>query len=246
MFIVFLVITAITATITILQGINIRNKKKDGRTRVIFILSVLATICSASFSVYEKYSENEEKRMKSNLAIISSDFIIYPKLRIKNTGVVVLAYDGVFTFDEVLKNGDTKDLMTLKVVNNKLVTDFILKDSKGNTIINLNRNQMKMYDPQGYDFNFDDKVIEVVTHDKKVIFQLEYKDDEAIFCGFIVKSDTSGVFIKGLSKETREYTTQDAIEVNVKKNADFTIYGEGIKPLFKYPKELNFGVRNED
>lgn len=240
-------LTRLSALAAIFLGKEIVEWKKYSLTKKIFF--IISCLCVAGFcfiTIKEKFEQKRKEEIASNITTISSDNVIYPVLRVKDSQVRLINEHGHIALQEYIKEADTSELLAVSVINNKMYAYFILKDSYGNVIFNLDRNEMKMYMPDKYDFNYDDKAIEVVTHDRKVVFQIEYLNNEAVFCGFVLMSDTTGYFAKAYYKNTDNIIPNgQAVFIKVGKGDDFTKYGDGIKRIFRYPKENHFKERDE-
>jgi hypothetical protein len=118
----------------------------------------------------------------------------------------------------------------------KLMVDATLRDTDGKPIGNITRNIFSVPVP-GYDYNNDSNAFEIVTPDNAVLFQIELIGETAYFAGLMTAADGGGIYL---------YPDIGGVGMNFySKEPKFSPPKGLIKPIFKYPREMFFGKREE-
>jgi hypothetical protein len=155
------------------------------------------------FSYENDDHEKEErarllKRVNESFGDLSDQAISeVPKLRLGNSRTVFLAPRGVFA----LKPFRSIPLKLYINYNGKLVVSTIIRGLDGKPIAVIEDNEWTLYDRENYEYNNDEKAFEVVSKgDRKVMFQIEYKDGIASLFGLFVNEVGAGIYICGGEK----------------------------------------------
>jgi hypothetical protein len=235
-----LILTIASGICAIIIGFKI----KDWRgfllfKKIIFIANLVIFAICAGLLINEKIDENKWEKASKNVGELESESVIYPRIIIKNTPIIFENKLGVVQWNET--DGITNQvlpipLLNLKVINNKMFVDFILRNSHGDPIVTIYQNVWKTYS-NDYDYNYDDRALEIITRDHKLILQLEYYGLSAYFTGFVgFQEGGGGCYFKNFPNDKGGF-------IIIGKDDDFAKYGEGMPLLFKYPRELYPGVR---
>ncbi len=135
-----------------------------------------------------------------------------------------------------------------KISNSELFLNIVIRNEKGEIIATIDGHTWKMY-KGGYDYNNDDKGFEIVTPDKRVVFQIFLRENIVVIRGLLMFDDKSGLYIEDAPKEGHKNKldlengyTVIALPVRTEK-VQFAIPTQ-VPKLSKYPRETNYGVRD--
>ena len=112
---------------------------------------------------------------------------------------------------------------------------MVIRDEKGDIVATIDGKTWKLY-KEGYDYNNDDKGFEIVTPDKKVLFQIFLESEIVHIRGLIMTDKKTGFYIHECDYGSAWNPVNPA-------KFNFEI-PKTVKRLFKYPREKYFGVRN--
>ncbi|WP_153799081.1 hypothetical protein [Foetidibacter luteolus] len=216
--------------------------KKVKKTRII--IGVIMIISGAGVAGIKLYNTNRDENIKRKFAELQSDRVSkYPIVRIFGDAVTEASNrNGKVEF--VL--GDTKaPTFQAKVENQKLLVDYVLRDSKGITLAIIRDNVVEIKEScKDCQYNYDDQAYEIISADDAVLWQMEFIFDEVYVTGFLgyppdERNHGGGYYMKSLANHPNHSGL-----IYVEKGADFTRYGTDVRKLFRYPRELHFRERN--
>lgn len=167
--------------------------------KFVFVISIIIFAVSGWFFIQEKQEQIKKDEGLKNVNELKSESVLYPRLIVKNTNIIFENRFGAVQLHELdgLTNIELPiPLLNLKVIDNKMFVDFVLRNSHGDPIVTIYKNIWKTYSDD-YDYNYDDHALEVITRDHKVILQIEYSGLAALFEGFIgFQMGGGGVYLK--------------------------------------------------
>lgn len=203
------------------------------------IIAAIGAIIIALGTYLKTKQESDAKELKEKIELKYGEIedtskISYPILEIGNSGSRFVCPNGVFL--TVIGSS-----FKFYVRNNKLFVTTLLRDTKGNIIASVNDNVWEII-KDGYDYNYDDFAIEIITlGDRKILFQLELKDGIVHFTGLVTGEDGEGVYMwkdPNLNMDGAQFTF-----MNKKVGMDIPNYTHYI---FKYPRAKYFRTRVKD
>lgn len=210
--------------------------------KIFVVLAIMTAIIVAYNSIHkiQKDRKKEEKELlieKINSSygdLIDTQNAKKLSVMIGKSGMKFIPDNETFTFKGL--NGKD-DLFKAFMKNDKLFVNMVVRDVNGEVIAAIYENTWTIYD-NDYEFNNDDTAFELVSKgDRKVFLHLELIDGEINFEGAALDDNGKGLFMYGVDGKGTKF-------IPINKKEDFVLTKDKIKPLFKYPRQKYFGIRN--
>lgn len=195
---------------------------------LIIVFKIIVAIALCFIAGEELLSKKEKDQRDQGYGEIA------PNKKIKGITYPIIRFGGTSfenTGSTVAVGEETQ--LSAKVVNEKLVLEVKIKDSRNNVIVHINEEGWQPYSSD-IDFNNDNTAFEVVRADKRVIFQIELKND-TVFCQGILFG--GGGYVSG---------DADHFSVGVIPNHTEKIWlppNLRIPRIFKYPRNKHYQKR---
>lgn len=232
------IVTLILGLIVTINAIwtTIKWKKSSLIKKIFALLSVVVVLITAYYA-WTDFKENEKvKKIESKVGELKA-LNNYKDLRI------TFAF-GTNVFYESLKGdlqfpGNTKKGKYLKawINDDKLFLSVVIRNQIDEIIATIEGQTWKVYNIE-YDYNNDDKGFEIVTPDKKVVFQIFLKDHIVHIRGLILSDQKFGYYV--YNDPTDKGAMLEIVDLTKK---TFMI-PDFVPKIFMYPRETNYGVRD--
>jgi hypothetical protein len=238
MIIIEILLIAIIALLGLILPYKWKKLKKFQKKilSVLVLLTIVLAIVQIRNSRYEKAKEELIEKVNSSFGELEFDGEPVTTLILGNKegsgSVIIKSPNGTPLND---KYGP---LIRIGIKDEKLLVNIVVRDLNGEAIAVIDRDTWKVYDDD-YEYNDDNgKAFELVTKgDRKVFFQIEYKNELVHVSGHLLNPEGGGVVIyydKNGKLVVSDYTYASII--NEIKNLN-------IPRLFKYPRGKYYGER---
>jgi hypothetical protein len=214
-----------------------------------FVLAIIIALVVAYNSIKQIQDENKKKKKEKlkeekELLIekINSSFgdlndtenAKKLSVAIGKSGMRFVPNNETFTFKGFQGK---EDLFKAFIKNDKLFVNIVVRDVNGEVIAAIFENTWTIFD-NNYEYNNDETAFELVSKgDRKVFLNIELFNAEIIFEGAALDDNGKGLFMYGVEGKGTKF-------IPINKKEDFTLTKNKIKPLFKYPRQKYFGIRN--
>jgi|GEM_PF-6463183 hypothetical protein len=173
-----------------------KQNDKDFREWVLLTLKIFVIGGLGFLTISELFSSNSEKEIAETHGELRNEGrsdTTSPRI---NFGTL-----GATGFKHLVSFSDNSGPFDIKVTNNQIIADVIIRDWDGETIATYNSNQWHVFAP-GVDYNNDARGFEVVRPDGQVIFQADYRDG-ILYCNGLLCSDIKNTCVLGDENSTR-------------------------------------------
>ena len=208
--------------------------------RLFTVIGIFGALIITYFTIYDFNEQTQEGRIKSTFGEIKSkkeSKMDDLSLRVRGTGVIFNPKNGIpFMFEK------TNDFFQVIRYENRLYLKANVRDGSGKLIANIDGSFWKIYNDL-YDYNYDETAFEVVTPDKRVVFQVELQGDYVDFCGLMIDEERNGLYF--FPPSPHDIGKQGYSGMKVIHGDKFNIPANLIRPIFKYPREKFLSVRTE-
>ena len=206
-------------------------KKLHLLARILVVLGIVASFGLGVFSYIDYLDSENEKDIGATFGEIQARQFRSPNIHMKVRGSTApfTSRTGKINFNFV------DNELRIAKVNEKLYAHVTLRDVDGSVVAVVDGDYWKIY-KQGYDYNNDKTGFEVVTPDKRVLFQIDLKMDTAFFAGLVVNSKGDGLYFYPDPMGSGGALIQ-TIEDGKSYYGDFALSYDWIKRMFKYPRE---------
>jgi hypothetical protein len=167
------------------------------------------------------------------------------KVRIRNSNTIFFARGSRVTFDWIVPGLGFSVAIVPKRRStwlpyfgpevSRMIVNITIRDIDGSPVAIVDGDYWKVY-KAGYDYNNDDYGFEVLTPDKRVIFQLDLKDDIVEFAGLLLTDKGDGLYWAGDKVWHGAWMWQ--LESGEFHGVPFEIPKDTIAPIFMHPREL--------
>ncbi len=193
-----------------------------GLSAFVVLFSVLETIRINKIQKYSNYTGVLDGQVESEIK--------YPSLAVGGT---IFKFSGISR--NVIYNED--EPIQLWIENNQLLLTLNLRDSLGNIVARIDRNEWDINENEIFDRNFDNHGLEIVDKKGDIILQLDYNREVVQFAGVLHTKDGRAIAY---------YPKDSGGAINKDYNPEIDTTDEVINliPLFNYPSSLHMGERN--
>ena len=213
--------------------------KEISRVRKLWTLANIVLIIMTSYYAWIEAQESKiNKSIESKIGELRT--INYSKKNKTITFDIGGAYlkSDIGVFQLPLINKNKGNFFKAWIENSRLFINMVIRNEVGEIIATIEGQTWKVY-KDGYDYNNDDKGFEIVTPDKRVIFQIFMKEDLVFVRGLVLSDNKEGYYI--IEKPKEKYSSKLAI-VNL--NQKKWEVPDAVPKIFKYPRESYFGERD--
>jgi hypothetical protein len=197
--------------------------------KALTLIGVFAVLLTGYYTIKDFRKEAREGQINATFGEIKAKKTVKTDdvlLRIRGSGAN-LAGTPTFNFP------DSQETVQVLKYEGRLYLKANVRDGDGELIATVNGTYWKMYNDQ-YDYNYDDTAFEVVTPDKRVVFQVDLMGNYVDFAGLIISEDRRGVYLWARDGRARMQ----------KITRSYVIPRNLVTPIFKYPREKFLGQRN--
>jgi len=235
------ILEIILPAIIVILGIILTYKWKKLSTfqkiilSIFILLTIALTIVQIKNSQYAKAKEEYIEKINSKFGELYFDGETETIIVVgnKDERFIINSPDGT---PFVNKKHDPVIRMNIK--DGKLLVYILIRDLNGEVIAVIDGDTWTVFDDD-YEYNDDNgKAFELVTKgERKVFFQIEYKNELVHVSGYMLNPDGSGVVIY--------YNEKGHLIANIADNASKInkIKNINISRLFKYPRSKHYGER---
>jgi hypothetical protein len=231
--------------ITQSDKVNFKSLKLD-RPTIIFACSLVLIIISG-IGIYNTNILNKKREKRERY---SKDVgTLNPKTKKKSllwevNGDTIEYKNGVFdmTYNPLFKNAVFKTW----IEDGQVYVTTDVRDSIGDLIARIVRNEWVVNPQQRLDKNFDNSALEVIDNSGTIIFQVEIKDNILRLQGLFYFSAFEAVIVRRFMFPNRPLTLAffaSSEDEGYKLPIPMQPQMVGVIPLFKYPSYLHMGDR---
>ncbi|MBC3847013.1 hypothetical protein H8K90_11525 [Winogradskyella echinorum] len=248
------ILVFVVAVLSLIISLNKWSKLTN--THRLIVVSIIAflliiaivQITNIATDKVEKDKENEKQslveKINAKFGDLNFDGEPVKQMRIgkREDGATLDLVDGVLSLSSFgqLFPSSSGQLLKLAIKDNRLLVYTIIRDGNGDVVAVIDGDTWTVFD-DGYEYNDDNgKAFELVTKgDRRVFFQIEYKNNLVEISGFLLNADGEGLHIY----DTGIGDYGAAMNPVVKSNYENRLKEYEIPRIFKYPRGKYFGVR---
>lgn len=238
----------LTGFLAIYSGTQIFNWSKISTLhKVLSSAGVLGVVLLTGYGIKDYFVGVETEKVKATFGEIRSKKERPP---MKSIDINIRGSKSTLAFygdgkNDVLNLADLFDLgvgndLLFTVDENRLYVKTTVRDEKGVTIAQLDGTYWTLYNTS-YDYNYDECGFEVVTPNKRVVFQIDLVGKEVQLAGLIISEQLNGVFFMP-SPDGGAVMIPIRKGMGEKKPFELT---NVLKPMFKYPRQRFLGKRTK-
>lgn len=130
-------------------------------------------------------------------------------------------------------------LLKLNIENEKLILNVLIRNLNGKVIAVIEDNTWTIFDSE-FEYNNNETTFELVTNgERKVFFQIDYRNAKAYVSGYLINDKAIGMIIYN---DTNNINSSSIFIVPPKNKSDIPT-DLNIPRIFKYPREKYYGVK---
>lgn len=232
---IFIALSAIVTVNTVLTAKKWKAISKF--QKFIIVLGILTIIIGSYVAIKENIDSGQIKNVESKVGKIETDTkcldSLYVSFNVGNDSFLTSS-NGQF---QIPSDPSLGSFFTSWIKNNELFLNIVIRNEKGEIIATIEGQTWKIY-KDDYDYNNDEKGFEIVTPDKKVVFQIFLKDTIAYIRGLIMTEKKIGFYIHEVPSGGSLWQP-----VNPSK-WDYEIPSDLVNRIFLYPREFHYGERD--